>query len=166
MLLSFCRNHVSKSFRNLKASFYVADRHNLAPGRMAKVVLLYVILNSKFCEHGINHERLSIDDAMCPYYERHESKQFIYGKPIRFGYKSWCMVSATGMPYFVSIYEGADKSGQTHKEGLGSRVVKMAADICQDPKNHHLFFDNFFTLYQLVKDLKEGGILRNWYSAW
>jgi hypothetical protein len=29
----------------------------------------------------------SVDEVMIPYFGRHGSKQFIYGKPIRYGYK-------------------------------------------------------------------------------
>ena len=32
-------------------------------------------------------EKYSIDEIMVPYYGRHSSKQYIRGKPIRFGYK-------------------------------------------------------------------------------
>ena len=35
--------------------------------------------------------KFSIDEIMIPYYGRHSTKQFIYGKPIRFGYKVWSL---------------------------------------------------------------------------
>lgn len=31
--------------------------------------------------------RFSVDESMVPYYGRHSSKQYIRGKPIRYGYK-------------------------------------------------------------------------------
>ena len=83
-------------------------------------------------------------------------KQFIRSKPIRFGFKAWVLASSTGMPYYVDIYEGKKDYG-TKNDPLGVKVVRSALNICQKPKNHHVFFDNFFTSYTLVKDLKEKG---------
>ena len=34
-----------------------------------------------------DHKEYSIDETMIPYYGRHSAKQFIRGKPVRFGYK-------------------------------------------------------------------------------
>ena len=36
-------------------------------------------------------ENLSVDETLIPYYGRHGTKQFIRGKPVRFGYKLWSM---------------------------------------------------------------------------
>ena len=47
-----------------------------------------------------------LDDSMAPYCGRHSCKQFIRGKPIRFGYKLWILVSSTSLPYHVEIYKG------------------------------------------------------------
>ncbi|XP_072378904.1 uncharacterized protein [Diabrotica undecimpunctata] len=38
----------------------------------------------------------SVDEAMEPYYEHHSMKQFIRGKPIRYGYKFWCVATSKG----------------------------------------------------------------------
>lgn len=39
---------------------------------------------------------VSIDESMVPYYGHHSTKQHIHGKPIRFGYKIWCMATRLG----------------------------------------------------------------------
>ena len=51
----------------------------------------------------------------------------------------------------------------TRKEGsgekqLGERVVKDLTRLLKG-KNHHVFFDNFFTSEQLLQDLLEDDIL-------
>ena len=103
-------------------------------------------------QFGVQHEHLSIDESMVPYFGRHSCKQFIRGKPIRFGYKLWCICSSSGMPYKVVIYEG--KTGNC--EGpLGTRVVLDLVSICEDPKRHHIYMDNFFSSYNLFMKLKE-----------
>ena len=92
---------------------------------------------------------------MAPYYGRHSCKQFIRGKPIRFGYKLWVLASSTGLPYHVEIYEG--KPPDAEDIPIGERVVKTAPEICDNPVNHSVFFDNSFSSYKLVVDLDAKG---------
>ena len=40
--------------------------------------------------------KYSIDECMVPYYGRHSTKQFIRGKPVRYGYKIWTLASSDG----------------------------------------------------------------------
>ena len=39
---------------------------------------------------------LSVDESIIPYYGRHGAKQFIKGKPIRFGFKLWVLAKPKG----------------------------------------------------------------------
>jgi len=39
---------------------------------------------------------MSIDESMNTYYGHHECKQFTRVKPIKFGYKMWCLNTTTG----------------------------------------------------------------------
>ena len=43
--------------------------------------------SGKWIKLGVSTGAYSVDEIMVPYYGRHSSKQFIRGKPIRFGYK-------------------------------------------------------------------------------
>ena len=67
----------------------------------------------------------------------------------------WMLASATGFPYHVTIYEG--KSKDATKEPFGTRVAKEALEICTSPQLHSVYFDNFFTSYQLLLDLDKAG---------
>ena len=143
-------------FDEIKSCFHAADNNSLAPDtRMAKVKPLYDLVNEKLLQFDVVHESLSIDEAMVPYYGRHSCKQFIKAKPIRFGFKIWVLASATGMPYHLHIYEG--KPAQKEEETLGSRVVKRALSVCKSADHHSVFFDNFFSSYKLLVDLKTMG---------
>ena len=42
-------------------------------------------------------ENVSIDKSMIPYYGKHHAKQFIKGKPIRFGFKCWAICTSKGI---------------------------------------------------------------------
>ena len=91
---------------------------------------------------------------MLPYFGKHSCKQFIRGKPIRFGYKCFMLASATGMAYNVSIYEG--KTEKSNDDSLGTRVVKSSLEVCKELKKH-VFFYYFFTSYHLVHELNTIG---------
>lgn len=56
--------------------------------------------------HGGLEEHLYVDESMIPYYGRHYAKQFIRGKPIRFGFKNWAICSSTGYMIAFEIYTG------------------------------------------------------------
>lgn len=42
-------------------------------------------------QFGIWAANLSVDEQMVLYFGRHSCKMYILGKPIRFGYKLWCL---------------------------------------------------------------------------
>ena len=91
-------------FQQIKSHFHVANNDCLGQGKIAKVAPIYEILSKIFKKFGILHNNISIDESMVPYFGRHSCKQFIRGKPIRFGFKLWVTASSTGLPYHVLIY--------------------------------------------------------------
>ena len=93
---------------------------------------------------------------MIPYFGRHSCKQFIRGKSIRFGYKIWVLASNTGLRYRVAIYQGKENGGDSDKT-LAYRVATSSLSRCTNPSDQHVFFDNFFSSYQLKKTLSEKG---------
>ena len=142
-------------FFELKSVLHAADNQSLSDSRMAKVEPLYNLLNEKLQANGIFYKNLSIDESMVPYYGRHSCKQFIRAKPIQFGYKLWVLASDTGIPFNIKIYSG--KSENDTDEPLGTRVVKNALAVCEHPNRHSVFFNNFFSSYQLFSDLHDQG---------
>nr|CAI5865056.1 unnamed protein product [Callosobruchus analis] len=95
---------------------------------------------------------------MIKYFGHHSSKQFIRGKPVRFGYKNWMLCSSTGYCYNFDTYCGAVVGNQkTSALPLGSKVVLQMLDVVAVPSDHEIFFDNYFTSYSLMQTLKEKG---------
>lgn len=93
---------------------------------------------------------------MIKYYGHHSSKQFIRGKPIRFGYKNWVAASSDGFCYSFDLYCG--KTTESTKAPLGTRVVKsLLSKMPTIPEEHTVYFDNFFTSCDLLKELKASG---------
>ena len=147
----------SKRFTQIKRYFHIADNSHLQQGhKAAKVLPLYDSLNKNLVQFGVWHHSLSIDESMVPYFGRHSIKMFIRGKPIRFGYKIWCLCGPDGFPYNLKIYTGKDE--QDVKQSLGSRVVNHMTEVIEknsQVKHHQLFFDNFFTSHGLIQSLAE-----------
>ncbi|KAI8115820.1 PiggyBac transposable element-derived protein 3 [Lucilia cuprina] len=97
---------------------------------------LYEIINKKFMQFGIWEDDLSVDEQMVPYFGRHSCKMFIRGKPIRFGYKLWCLCSANGYLYDCIP--------------LHTDVVLRLLENIEFADRHTVYFDNFFTSYYLM----------------
>lgn len=96
------------------------------------------------------HENIAVDESMIKFTGRSSLKQYMPKKPIKRGYKVWVLADQTGYCWDFDIYTG--KVGDNVERNLGSRVVKtLSANLVN--KNHKMFFDNFFSSPQLMKDL-------------
>ena len=68
----------------------------------------------------------TFDECMVLYFGKHGAKQYIYGKPIKFGFRLW--VTATPLVYCIQFcpYVGKDSILQECENvglGLGASVV-------------------------------------------
>ena len=150
---AFSKNRFEEIMRYL----HVCDNNNLDPNdKLAKIRPLYAMINDRCLLFYPGEQKLSIDESMIPYFGRHSAKQFIKGKPIRFGYKLWCLNTRLGYLVQFEPYTGAG-AGQ-HEFGLGGGVVLDL--ISELPPNQHylLYFDNLFTSIRLLDRLYEMGI--------
>lgn len=83
-------------------------------------------MQEKFLEHGGLEEHMSIDESMIPYYGKHFAKQFIRGKPIRFGFKVWALCSKHGYMHSFDLYLGKSTTSappSVNKLGVGGNVI-------------------------------------------
>ncbi len=95
----------------------------------------------------------SIDEAMIGFKGRSYMKQYMPGKPTKWGLKAWMLAdSHTGFCIHADMYTGA-KQGQGVTEGLGYKVVMELSKYCAG-KYHHMFIDNYFTSMKLMTDLQ------------
>jgi hypothetical protein len=157
----FVSNAMSRNrFQEIKRYINLADNNNLDKSdKMAKLRPLMNMLNQKFQQWGVFHQDLSIDEAMIKYFGHHSAKQFIRGKPVRFGYKNWMLCSSTGYCYLFDIYCGAKNITETVADKstlpLGSRVVLDLLECIAVPSDHVVLFDNYLSSHSLLKLLKE-----------
>ncbi|XP_050298551.1 piggyBac transposable element-derived protein 3-like [Anthonomus grandis grandis] len=143
-----CMNR--NKFRSIKRNLHLSDNNNLDKGY--KYTKLRPFFDEKFLQFGIFSFNLSIDEQMVPYFGRHSCKMFIKGKPVRFGFKLWCICSSSGYLYKFIPYTGA--AMKNSDIGLGATVAVELLSIVKNPQNHNVFFDNFFLSYKLLSLLK------------
>lgn len=148
-------------FDTLVRYVHLSDNNNLdVEDKFSKVRPLLAMLNERFLMYFLKEKNLSIDESMIPYYGRHGAKQFIRGKPIRFGYKMWALTTSLGYALQFEPYQGA-RGHQTHDPhflGMGGAVVMDLLSELQKDNGYHLTFDNLFTSLKLVDRLTDMGI--------
>lgn len=151
---SMRRNRFEQIFR----FFHIADNNALpVDDKLAKVRPLIEKLNSKFLCYAPIQNKISIDESMIPYFGRNGCKQFIRGKPIRFGYKAWTMALPNGYCLNFDVYQGRKSKAYGEENfGLGETVVLNFSQILKNnfgSMKFSLFFDNFFTSTKLLSSL-------------
>lgn len=151
-------------FATIFSNLHCADNLQLDKSdKFAKVRPLIKKLSEVFlelCPHKENH---SVDEAMVPYFGRHGCKQFIRGKPIRYGFKLWVGATSGGYIAWFEPYQGAttNLNARYAELGLGASVVLSYTDkllVRNLGGNYHLFIDNFFTGLPLVAELSKRNI--------
>lgn len=94
---------------------------------------------------------MSIDESMIKFKGRSSLKQYMPLKPIKRGYKVWTRADETGYICEFQIYTGRNRD--CAEKNLATRVVKDLTTTITG-HNHKVFFDNFFSSVELVKDLQ------------
>jgi DNA excision repair protein ERCC-6 len=127
--------------------------------KFVKVRALLDLLNKRFMSKGTSSCSFSVDESMVPYFGRHGCKQFIKGKPVRFGFKMWVCASPTGYVFHLQPYPGIAEKGIPGKDlGASSNVVYYFANLLHQeyPGEVATFTcDNYFTSLHLLAALKQ-----------
>lgn len=152
------RNAMSRSiYLGIKRNLHLADNSCLdKTDKLAKIRPYVHILAQNFMQYEVFAANLSIDEQMIPYFGKHSSKMFMRGKPIRFGYKVWCLCSSDGYLFNFEIYTGKSQE-KSIELGLGGDVVTRLLKVVKNPSEHVVYFDNFFTSLPLLAELSNLG---------
>ncbi|XP_025421451.1 piggyBac transposable element-derived protein 3-like [Sipha flava] len=147
------RNRFDDIFHN----FHFSNNNNLDNyDKYAKIRPLITMINTRFLMHAPHEEFHSIDESVVPYYGKHGCKQFIRGKPIRFGFKVWVGTLHLGYALWISPCQGKNTGLNQTDVGLGGSVILAYTNqiINHQPAPYHLVFDNFFTSVNHLEKLK------------
>jgi DNA excision repair protein ERCC-6 len=92
---------------------------------------------------------------MVSYFGRHGCKQYIRGKPIRFGYKFWCVATRLGYISWFQQYQGKNPNTKHEEYGVGASIVLQFSEALTEahPGQYHFVFDNIFTRIALLDKL-------------
>ena len=97
-------------------------------------------------------QNIAVDERMVKSRNRLGIRQFMKDKPTKWGIKLWVAAdSSNGYTCDFEIYTGK-KSRDSSQHGLGYDVVTRLIDKYFD-QGYHVYFDNFYTSHQLVRDL-------------
>lgn len=164
-------------FWRVKSYIHVCDNEFINPDdKFAKVTPLNNMMNERFMQFGVFACDLSIDEQMIAYFGRHSCKMFIKGKPtgkrkivdwqspdiiftgkpIRFGFKYWCLCSSEGYLFSFIPYAGASENNNKEFK-LGENVVLRLLSNLEKTNQHCVAFDNFFTSHRLMSLLSSKG---------
>ena len=119
-----------------------------------KVRPVVEMVNANSLTSYVPGREMSIDEAMIGFKGRSLLKQYLPGKPTKWGIKVWQLSeSSTGYTPQFQVYTGRREANiPGNHRGLGHRVVTDLSSPYFD-KNYHLYFDNFFTSLPLAEEL-------------
>ncbi|UJR12827.1 hypothetical protein I4U23_005296 [Adineta vaga] len=148
-----------KEFYRIFTSFHLSDNtkqkqfaKSSKKFKLFKVFDFIHLLKTNFQVNFILGTNICIDESMIKFKGKSSLKQYLPLKPIKRGYKVWCLAdSLTGYLYNFDIYTGKQ---ETRQGALGESVVLQLINNL-NLVNHQLFFDNFFTSIPLLLQLKQ-----------
>ncbi|GFW81239.1 piggyBac transposable element-derived protein 4 [Trichonephila clavipes] len=116
--------------------------------KLYKVHRLLDHLSEMFSKVFKPGQKQAIDESMI------KLKQYMPKKPIKRGYKVWMRCDSSGFACEFQIYTGKTEEVERN---LGERVIRNLSQKLLG-KNYVLFFDNYFTSYDLLKHLETQNI--------
>ena len=149
-------------FEKLQQYFHVADGtgyDRMDPNRdkchLVRPMLTFV---SDAClENYVPHKEQSIDETMIAFRGQLSFRQYIPGKPTKYGIKVWVRAdSHNGYVHEFEVYVGKPH-GVAREVGLGKKVVLKLSEKLRG-KNNHLYFDNYFNSVELQEKLLGMGL--------
>ena len=100
---------IKNEFEDYKQFLRLADNENFdITDRFGKIRSLFDAINKLCVAYYRPEQHLSVDELMVPYFGKHGAKQYIHGKPIKFGYKLWVLEKPLGYCVQFRPYAGKD----------------------------------------------------------
>ncbi|KAG5873575.1 hypothetical protein JTB14_009655 [Gonioctena quinquepunctata] len=145
-------------FEQFLQYLHINDNSTLHPNNKDKIhkIRPFVIsLNERFGILNDGTRKLAVDESMIIFEGRSTLKQYNPKKPIKRGFKLWCLGDQNGYIKKLDVYQGknevAEKTFQDF--GLGGRVFLSLTENYWGT-NRIIYFDNYFTSVFLLEKLK------------
>ncbi|KAG4066842.1 hypothetical protein HA402_012909 [Bradysia odoriphaga] len=148
-------------FEKITQNLHLNNNNDILPkshicyDKLHKVRPLLDLLNENIGKVYDPSSFVTVDESMIKFKGRCVLKQYMPLKPIKRGYKVWCLAdSVTGFIIAFIVYTGKEKI--ITESTLGERVVMTFAQKLKP--GSIVVVDNFFTSYSLLQNLKKKGI--------
>lgn len=151
-------------FNSILRYIHCADNNHIDKSdKFYKLRPLFEKFQAKFLEYFVPEQDINYDESMVKYFGRHSCKQFIRGKPIRFGYKIWSVNTKSGYLINFIPYQGTDsRISEDYQNVFGKAVAPFMTMLdqfsnTQKKLRYYFYFDNLFTSVHLLSNLKDRG---------
>lgn len=147
-------------FETIMRFIHFADNNSPdVQDKMWKLRPLMEKIKPKLLEHFIPLQNLCYDESMVEYFDRHSCKQSIRMKPIRFGYKVWCVNTSNGCLVNFYVYQGKSKDIPTDYQFICGKSIAPLLNLIDTlptekielPYRFHI--DNLFTSSRILRYL-------------
>lgn len=157
--VALVRNTMARNrFDMILSNLHLVDNMTIPKDNTDKVFKLRPILNHLnvvFPQFYHGTRELAVDESMILFKGRSSIKQYNPMKPIKRGYKLWCLADQHGYIKSFYVYQGKNETiDEKFREfGLGGRVVLSLTEK-EWGKDKIIFFDNYFNSLDLLERLK------------
>lgn len=123
--------------------------------KLYKLRPLVDFLNIQFSKLYHGTREMAVDESMIIFKGRSSIKQYNPIKPIKRGYKLWCLADKGGYIQCFIIYQGKSEAADDKFKdfGLGGKVVLQLTEPDWG-EYRKIYFDNYFTSIALLEKLK------------
>ncbi|XP_052130530.1 piggyBac transposable element-derived protein 3-like isoform X2 [Frankliniella occidentalis] len=152
-------------FKLLRARLHLVDNSAIPQDNVDPLLKVRPLLNhvrAKCNALPQNTTCFSIDESMSPYKGTKAGplRQYIKGKPHKWGFKAFMLTSSSGIVYDFLVYCGSKtfelEGVEVHEDlGVGGNVVYHLCKKIQKPRISGVCFDNYFTSIPLICGLKD-----------
>ena len=134
------------------------DRNSSEYDKLYKIRLVLDAFNKYVKMYFHLGDSASIDEAMSKFFGRTFLRQYMPNKPVKYGFKLWCMCDpTTGYFYVIDVYTGK-RPGEPAVKGLGAQVVLDLVDKSGISEGAVIVYDRFFGGVEILLKLLERGL--------
>lgn len=173
MIKTVADNMTRNRFFWLRNNLHIIDNNSIPKGNKDKFIKVRPLYDTilKKCTSLPMERNLCVDEMMVPFKGQLSIKQYMKGKPVKWGIKIFLLCGESGIIYNIFLYQGffeLDSNDIKCFGSGGSVVLHLTKNVKSN--SHYIFFDNFFSSFGLFEKLQHkqiyavGTIRTNWFK--